>query len=566
VDAHHQIAQHHRDAAIAHLEEMRARKDAATPGVEGAPTPKAKSREEKHGHSMADSFVHGLKHLKSPSEKAEAIREEHSEMSHFGSETPEWMTDENYEPSVNAYWDALSAHHKKLVGKPIQVAKAHVEAHTRVVGGKVVQVSGYETHANAANAMSQNATRATSHAIGKGYEEHAAAAQLHKDAAEAHRIAAQHAPEDWLKKGHEENAKMSEHYAQAHHAKAKAGDQRADIGVDTPQHTPQDLKELENHHDYQGFGYLGHEHRSEATDKALTEAANKSGISKYQLAAHVLGKSGRHMMDEHSDLGDKASHEERVAHFQRVLTNGKRDKEYGIKEYAKDLEERGPAKPATPSQGYATPKATEKPSGEDLPDARVEHKGHVSTVEFGNGAGRAVLHPEHQEMVGNLKEGESDHFEDEQGDKWDVHRKGEHLHFKARGASGLKGKVKASEFQAFPKGKAAGNSNKPKGPTDYTSANITAHDATEASELARDNTPDWQKAHDLTVGAHVMTSFKRDHAATAEAHTKAAEAHRERHEATGNKYHGEAADHHEAAAKYHRDKAAAAAEHRRPGH
>jgi hypothetical protein len=105
-----------------------------------------------------------------------------------------------------------------------------------------------------------------------------------------------------------------------------------------------------------------------------------------------------------------------------------------------------------------------------------------------------------------------------------------------------------------------------KGPTDYTSANITAHDANEASEMARDNTPEWQKAHDLTVGAHVITSFKRDHAAAAEAHTKAAEAHRKLHEATGNRYHGEAADHHEAVAKYHRDKAAAAAEHRRPGH
>jgi len=137
IENHHAIAKHHDDAAAAHLEEMRAKKDAATPGVEGA-----------------------------------------------------------------------------------RIVKAHVEQHTRVVGGKTVQVSGYDTHANAANAISQNATKATSHSISKGHEEHAAAAQLHKDAAEAHRNAAQHAPEAWMARGHEDQANLHGHYASSHAKKA----------------------------------------------------------------------------------------------------------------------------------------------------------------------------------------------------------------------------------------------------------------------------------------------------------------------------------------------------------
>lgn len=248
---------------------------------------------------------------------------------------------------------------------PGTVAKAHVESHTRVVGGKTVQVQSYDTHHAAAMKASFAAQSTTAQAQNPEHHTHAAAS--HMKAAEGHREAAKYAPEDWQKKGHEDNAKLHEHYAQAHHAKAKAADQRADTGVDTPQHTPQDLKELENHHDYAGFGYLGHEHRTDETDKHLTDAANKAGISKHELAAHALSKSGRHMMDDHTNLGEKASEDEKVAHFQRHLTSPKTAKEHGIKEYAKDLEERAPAKPAagatepvtvkpaTPEKGYRIP-------------------------------------------------------------------------------------------------------------------------------------------------------------------------------------------------------------------
>lgn len=224
-----------------------------------------------------------------------------------------------------------------------EIGKAHVETHTRIDGGKVVQVQSYDTHLGAAIRASSEAHTATGKA--QTPEQHTQTAALHMKASEAHKTAAAHAPEEWMKKGHEDSAKTHEHYAQAHHAKAKAADQRADTGVDTPQHTTQDIKEMENHPDYAGHGYLGHLKRTEDTDKHLAEAANKAGVSHHELAAHILSSSGRHMVDDHTNLGEKASSNERVAHMHRWITDPKNVKHYGIKEYAKDLEERAPKKP-----------------------------------------------------------------------------------------------------------------------------------------------------------------------------------------------------------------------------
>ena len=69
--------------------------------------------------------------------------------------------------------------------------------------------------------------------IGRALIEHvyAQAAAAHMKAAEGHRTAAEYAPEEWMKKGHLDNAKLHEHYAKAHHAKAKAADAKADAEV-----------------------------------------------------------------------------------------------------------------------------------------------------------------------------------------------------------------------------------------------------------------------------------------------------------------------------------------------
>ena len=235
-----------------------------------------------------------------------------------------------------------------------EVAKAEVAAHQRTQGGKVVQVSAYETHQSTAHAFATAAHKLTSGIGSKnGPEAHTAAAAAHIKAAQAHWETSAYAPEDWMKKGHESQANLHEIYATNHATKAKAAGQKADTGVNSAQHTEEDIKHLENHDDYQGFGYLGHSKRDSATDLALTQAANKAGIDRHELAAHLLSQSGRHMMDadegHESEAQPKkdfeAKHARRVAHYQRWLTDPKNTKNYGIKDYAADLKKKAPKTP-----------------------------------------------------------------------------------------------------------------------------------------------------------------------------------------------------------------------------
>jgi hypothetical protein len=271
-----------------------------------------------------------------------------------------------------------------------EIAKAHVAGHTREVGGKVVQVASYDTHYNAAGKASSAAHATTAKA--QTPEAHAAAAAAHTKAAATHREAGKYAPESWQEKGHEQNAQLHEHYAQAHHAKAKAAGNRVDTGVDQPPHTPQDLQNLEQHPDYQGFGYLGHEGRDAGTDLALTQAAQKSGLSHHELAAHALGKSGRHMMDsmpleaqveEGKTLGKnelEKKHAQRVAHFQKWMTDPKNKKGYDIQGYAQELEEKskGPVGAAehasTQAAQYDWDSASKPLPTDDLKKARDLHQ------------------------------------------------------------------------------------------------------------------------------------------------------------------------------------------------
>lgn len=279
-----------------------------------------------------------------------------------------------------------------------EITKAQVEAHTRTQGGKIVQVSAYDNHYVASGKASSTAHAAT--AAAKNPQGHSTAAASHMTAAAGHREAAKYAPEDWQKKGHEDNAKLHEHYAQAHHAKAKAADLKADTGVDQPKHTAQDIKELENHDHFLGFGYHGHSNRTEITDEQVAEAANRANIDKHELAAHLLSKSGRHMMDGHDGGTD---HESAVAKFQRHLSSAKNAKEYGIKEYAKELEGMAKPKPIikTTNDGLTHAQRTAGASKDPGEKERFHAADHDSEVAYATGSpeSHARAHKSHTEAL-----------------------------------------------------------------------------------------------------------------------------------------------------------------------
>lgn len=85
------------------------------------------------------------------------------------------------------------------------------------------------------------------------------------------------------------------------------------------------------------------------------------------------------------------------------------------------------------------------------PNANAVHEhypwGRLTKVE-GKGV-RAVLHPEHQEAIGSLQDGESTRFKDEQGIDWTAKRNGEHVELKAPSRiSGETLRVKHSDVAA----------------------------------------------------------------------------------------------------------------------
>jgi len=69
-------------------------------------------------------------------------------------------------------------------------------------------------------------------------------------------------------------------------------------------------------------------------------------------------------------------------------------------------------------------------------------KGTVSKKKYSWGTMRTIhhgnkfsipLHPEHQEELASLRDGEKHKFEDETKTKWTAERKGDHVHFTSRG-------------------------------------------------------------------------------------------------------------------------------------
>jgi hypothetical protein len=188
------------------------------------------------------------------------------------------------------------------------VAKAHVEQHTRVVGGKTVQVSGYETHANAAHAISTNAHAATSHAIGKGHEENIAAADLHKQAAEAHQTAAQHAPEGWQQRGHEQQATLHGHYADSHATEAAKTAPKESTGTKAFRLTQEANKSGQQAH-HTAAAEAHKQAAAESTAAGLHDSANShqamarqhEGVANKNIA-YGDAKSRAHQMSYEADL------------------------------------------------------------------------------------------------------------------------------------------------------------------------------------------------------------------------------------------------------------------------
>jgi len=96
--------------------------------------------------------------------------------------------------------------------------------------------------------------------------------------------------------------------------------------------------------------------------------------------------------------------------------------------------------------------AADKPAAKEVkPNANAIHEhypwGRLTKVE-GKGI-RAVLHPEHQEAIGKLQDGDSTRFKDEQGIDWTAKRNGEHVELKAPSrVSGTALRVKHSDVAA----------------------------------------------------------------------------------------------------------------------
>lgn len=253
---------------------------------------------------------------------------------------------------------------------PEEVLKAQVHAHTRhLKSGKSVQVRDYQTARQVAHQNSAKAHEAS----GASTVNHQAAAAAHRHAAQAH-LAAEEL-------GHRTEAAVHRTMATIHNQSAQLHESMipqkgADTGGDG-QHMPEHLQDLEKHPDFAGFGYLGHEGRTPATDKALAEAANKHGLTKHELAAIALGRAGRYIGDtipeavekhhgkkkleqmneaygrgEIKDddynstfrkMQDEVPHDKMVQHFQKEIAyhmTGKASRHSGVKEYAKDLAER----------------------------------------------------------------------------------------------------------------------------------------------------------------------------------------------------------------------------------
>lgn len=347
---HQRLAADHHAAAAYHDEQWGKKADEAAKATFGRP------------YQFTDYKISGIASDKFSDEHKDALRH-HAHAGSFHKQME--VAHEAAANTRNRYADKRGQEVAKAILEEDteEIGKAQVQAHTRTQGGKVVQVQSYETHQQAAHAASTAAHAATGRGAGMTPEAHAQAASAHMKAATAHREASQYAPEDWMKKGHEDQAKLHEHYAKGHDMHARTAGTSSDTGVDQPKHTPDSIKKLEGHEDYSGFGYLGHERRSPDTDKALAEAANRANMGHHELAAHVLSKSGRHMMDDHPTV---AGHEQRVAHMQRWISNPKNKETYGIKDYAKKLEE-GEKKEGPKSGAEGSGAAAAKPAAKPAP-------------------------------------------------------------------------------------------------------------------------------------------------------------------------------------------------------
>lgn len=245
-------------------------------------------------------------------------------------------------------------------------AKAHHEASTRVVNGKVVQVKSYDDHRKAAEKASNEAAKTSANAMfeKKGVD-HTQAAKAHYDARDAHLDAANAAESYEKAEGHKRVA--AHHHAKGWEHEVYHREEQHKASVDDsnkPTHGLQAVHLTKHNEDWKGSGrgYLGHEFRGDHTDKALVEAANHHGLDEHELEAYAKSRPGRHDMDASTFLMGKVApqqpnepeeavrereikahskipHEKLVEHFHKAI--GKVKDAQWFKEDAEERREKG---------------------------------------------------------------------------------------------------------------------------------------------------------------------------------------------------------------------------------
>jgi hypothetical protein len=262
------------------------------------------------------------------------------------------------------------------------ILKAHTKGHYRTVNGKVVHVQDHDdSRPNGQAATLSQRTAIGKHKSGTAYLRatdsedgghiQAAAQKLGIEVTKRRAGANHHGrvgaydhyhvenPEhavaihDELKKKDQAAAEASDpEHPDNYHPAAQAYAKKQEVLASVPKpeapaaapaghtHTPESVKAVEDHKDFIGFGYHGHDDRQELDDKRVAEAANEAGLDKHTLHAHLLSKSGRHMMDSAPDPDDG---DKRKSHFKKWFGNKDNTKAYGIEKYAKELAEMDPS-------------------------------------------------------------------------------------------------------------------------------------------------------------------------------------------------------------------------------
>jgi len=305
----------HRQAAMNATKQAHATSDAAL-----------KDRGPEAHQKAVASHLDALRHHTEAHEMAPAdVAQDHQELMEHHRAAARWHGDKA-KGTTGAYGVQKE--------EPVRVAtKAHHEASTRVVNGKVVQVKPYEDHRKAAEKASKHAEKLGADALfeNKGVS-HVQAAKAHQEARDMHLEAALASPSYENSEGHKAVAATHNERAWKHEVWNKEAEHKASTEAQKAQPKGSlTIKHLTRDDlDYKGGGrgYLGHEFRGDHTDKALIEAANHHGLDEHELETYAKSRPGRHDMDATTFLMGKtapqgAEESDEAARAREVKAHGK---------------------------------------------------------------------------------------------------------------------------------------------------------------------------------------------------------------------------------------------------